>query len=51
MSYNQWRNLFFFFLVHLGIVLIVVLGFYVGLSGTVRTAYLFSLCVVSILSS
>jgi hypothetical protein len=39
------------FLVHLGIILILVLGFYSGLSGRVRTAYLLSLCVVSLLSS
>jgi hypothetical protein len=37
--------------VHLGIILILVLGFYSGLSGIVRTVYLFSLCVVSLLSS
>jgi hypothetical protein len=37
--------------VHLGIILILVLGFYSGLSGKVRTVYLFSLCVVSLLSS
>jgi hypothetical protein len=30
--------------------LILVLGFYSGLSGRVRTMYLFSLCVVSLLS-
>jgi hypothetical protein len=36
--------------VHLGIVLIVVLGFYSGLSGRVKTVYLFSLCVVPLLS-
>jgi hypothetical protein len=29
----------------------LVLGFYSGLSGRVRTVYLFSLCVVSLLSS
>jgi hypothetical protein len=28
-----------------------VLGFYSGLSGSVRTVYLFSLCVVSLLST
>jgi hypothetical protein len=37
--------------VHLGIILIVVLGFYSSLSGRVRTVYLFSLFVVSLLSS
>jgi hypothetical protein len=31
--------------------LILVLGFYSGLPGTVKTVYLFSLCVVSLLSS
>jgi hypothetical protein len=40
-----------FFFVHLGIILILVLGFYSGLSCRVRTVYLFSLCVVSLLSS
>jgi hypothetical protein len=39
------------FFIHLGIILILVLGFYSGLSGAVRTVYLFSLCVVSLLSS
>jgi hypothetical protein len=43
------RILFFF--VHLGIILILVLGFYSGLSGRGRTVYLFSLCGVSLLSS
>jgi hypothetical protein len=38
------------FFVHLGIILILVLGFYSGLCGRVRTVYLFSLCVVSLLS-
>jgi hypothetical protein len=37
--------------VHLGIILILVLGFYSGLSGRVRTVYLFSLCVVLLFSS
>jgi hypothetical protein len=37
--------------VHLGIILILVLRFYSGLSGRVRTVCLFSLCVVSLLSS
>jgi hypothetical protein len=37
--------------VRLGIILILVLGFYSGLSGRVRTVYCFSLCVVSLLSS
>jgi hypothetical protein len=41
----------YFSFVHLGITLILVLGFYSGLSGRVRTVYLFSLCVVSLLSS
>jgi hypothetical protein len=50
MSYAQWRNSCTLF-VHLCIILILVLGFYSGLSGKVRTVYLFSLCVVSLLSS
>jgi hypothetical protein len=40
-----------FSFVHLGIILILIFGFYSGLSGRVRTVYLFSLCVVSLLSS
>jgi hypothetical protein len=39
------------FFVHLGIILILVLGFYSGLSGRGTMVYLFSLCVVSLLSS
>jgi hypothetical protein len=39
------------FFVHLGIDLILVLGFYSGLSGRVRTVYLLSLCVVLLLFS
>jgi hypothetical protein len=39
------------FFVHLGIILILVLGFYSGVSGRVRAVYLFSLCVHSLLSS
>jgi hypothetical protein len=35
----------------LGIILILVLKFYSGLSGGVRTVYLFSLCAVLLLSS
>jgi hypothetical protein len=46
----QWRNSSTFF-VHLDIIWILVLGFYSGLSRRVRTVYLFSLCVVSLLSS
>jgi hypothetical protein len=38
------------FLVHLGIILILVLGVYSGLSGRVRTAYLVSPCIVSLAS-
>jgi hypothetical protein len=34
-----------------GIILILVMAFYSGLSGRVRTLYLLSLCVVSLLSS
>jgi hypothetical protein len=41
----------FFFFVHLGIILILALGFYSGLSRRVRTVYLFSPRVVSLLSS
>jgi hypothetical protein len=37
--------------VHLGFILVLVLGFYSGLSGRVRTVYLFSLCIVLLLSS
>jgi hypothetical protein len=40
---------FFFF--HLGIILILALGFYSGLSGRVRMVYLLSLCIVSLLST
>jgi hypothetical protein len=47
----QWHNSYTVFFVHLGIILILVLGFYSGLSGRVKTVYLFSLCVVSLLSS
>jgi hypothetical protein len=51
-SYAQWRRSFTRFLfAHLGIILILALGFYSGLSRRVRTVYLFSLCVVSLLSS
>jgi general stress protein CsbA len=49
MSHAQWRKSYTF--VYLGIILILVLGFYSGLSGRVRTVYLFSLCVVSLSSS
>jgi hypothetical protein len=38
------------FFVHL-VILILVLGVYSGLSGIVKKVYLFSLCVVSLLSS
>jgi hypothetical protein len=37
--------------VHLDIILILVLGFYSGLSRRVRMVHLFSLCEVSLLSS
>jgi hypothetical protein len=40
-----------FLFVHLGIILILVLGFYSGLSSRVRAVYLFSVSVVSLLSS
>jgi hypothetical protein len=39
------------YFVHLGIILILALGFYSGLSGRVRTVNFHSLCVVSLLSS
>jgi hypothetical protein len=39
------------FFVQLGIILMLVCGFYSGLSGRVRTVDLFSVCVVSLLSS
>jgi hypothetical protein len=44
-------HMLFFLFVHLGIILMFVLEFYSGLSGGVRTVYLFSLCIVSLLSS
>jgi hypothetical protein len=39
------------FFVQLGIILILVLGFYSGMSGRARTVYIISLCVVSLFSS
>jgi hypothetical protein len=51
MSYAQWRNSYTRCFVHLGIIFILALGFYSGLPGRVRMVYLFSLCVVSLLSS
>jgi hypothetical protein len=39
------------FLVHLGIILILVLVFYSGLSGIIGTVYLSSLCIVSLMRS
>jgi hypothetical protein len=52
MSYAQWRNSYTsFFFVHLGIILILVLECYSLLFGSVRTVYLISLYVVSLLSS
>jgi hypothetical protein len=51
MSYVQWRNTCTRFFVHLGIILILVLGFYSGLSCRVRAVYSFSLCIVMLLSS
>jgi hypothetical protein len=52
MSYAQWRNSYTnFSFVHVGTILMLALGFYSGLSGRVRTMYLFSLYVVSLLSS
>jgi hypothetical protein len=50
MSHAQWRNSYTPFFVHLGIILILLLWFYSGLSGRFRTVYLISLCVVSLLS-
>jgi hypothetical protein len=40
-----------FLFVHLGIIEIILLGVYSGLTGRVRTVYLCILCVVSLLSS
>jgi hypothetical protein len=40
-----------FLFVDLGMILILVWGFYSDQSGRARTVYLFSLCVVSLLSS
>jgi hypothetical protein len=48
---NELFPLAFFFFVHLGIIYILVLRFFSGMSGRVKTVYLFSLCVVSLLSS
>jgi hypothetical protein len=45
------QYLYALFFVHLGTVSILVLGFYSGLSGRVRTVYPVSLRVVSLLSS
>jgi hypothetical protein len=50
MSYAQWSNSYTFF-IHINIILILVLGFYSGLFGRVRTVYIFSLCAVLLLSS
>jgi hypothetical protein len=44
-------KLIYFSFVHLDITLVLILEFYSGLPGRVRTVYLFSLCVVSLLSS
>jgi hypothetical protein len=44
MRYAQWRSSY-----TLSFFLNLVLGFYSGLSGRVRTVYLFSLCAVSLL--
>jgi hypothetical protein len=46
----QWRNSYKLF-IHLGIISISVLEVYSGLFGRVRTVYLFSPCVVSVLSN
>jgi hypothetical protein len=51
MSYAHWRNSYTIFFVSLVIIVILVLGFDSGLSSGVRTVYLFSLRVVSLLSS
>jgi hypothetical protein len=51
MSYAEClTHILVFLFVHLCIILILVLVFYSGLSGRVRMVYLFSLCVVSLLS-
>jgi hypothetical protein len=47
--FSKYRLIFLF--VHLGIILMLVLGLYSGLSGRVRTVYIFSLCVVLLLSN
>jgi hypothetical protein len=47
----MWLNSLVSLLIQLGIMLILVLGFYSGLSGRVRRVYPFSLRTVSLLSS
>jgi hypothetical protein len=48
MSYAQWRNSYTrFFFVHIGIILILILGVYSGLSARIRTVHF----VLSLLSS
>jgi hypothetical protein len=39
MSYAQWRKSCTLFFFHLGIILILILGFYSGLYYRVRTVY------------
>jgi hypothetical protein len=48
---NGVTHILLFFLLHLDISLILVLGVCSGLSGRVRIVYLFSLCIVSLLPS
>jgi hypothetical protein len=47
---NDVAHIIVFLFVHLGIILILVFGFYSGVSDRARTEDLFSLCVVSLLS-
>jgi hypothetical protein len=50
MSYVQCRNWYTIFLfVHLGIILILVLCIYSDVADKVRTVYMFSLCIVSLI--
>jgi hypothetical protein len=43
MIYAQWRKYYTFVFVHLSIILMLVLGFYSGFCGRVRTVYLQSM--------
>jgi hypothetical protein len=40
-----------YFFVHLGIILVLLFGLYLGLPGGVRTVYFLTLCVVLLLSN